>query len=131
MGRVGYCPQFDAITEQMSVEETLALYGALRGIPDAVIPTLARQLITSLALTNHRHKMAGEHNLRGGGQLTKSDCHYPRTRTLPKKTSDIDRARSETRWKIHEHCSEFRIVPFLLPCLLSLWVVKAKVLQGP
>ena len=34
----GYCPQFDALLQQLTGRETLYLYGRLRGVPENILP---------------------------------------------------------------------------------------------
>ncbi len=60
--RLGYCPQFDALIEQMTVEETLFMFARLRGVQEHQISDVVRQLIKALLLSDHVDKLAG--NLR-------------------------------------------------------------------
>lgn len=53
---IGYCPQFDALVDQMTGDETLFMYARLRGIPEAEIPPIVDDLIKSLLLEKHRNK---------------------------------------------------------------------------
>lgn len=54
--QVGYCPQFDAILDQMTGREALRMFARLRGVPerqiDRIIVTLAEQLLVSPHLDN-------------------------------------------------------------------------------
>ncbi len=34
---IGYCPQFDALIDELTAEEHLALFSRLRGIPESSI----------------------------------------------------------------------------------------------
>ena len=34
---IGYCPQFDALIDELTAEEHLALYSRLRGIPESSV----------------------------------------------------------------------------------------------
>ena len=58
--RLGYCPQFDALIEQMTVEETLYMYARLRGVEERCIPDVVSRLIESLLLENYTKKQAGD-----------------------------------------------------------------------
>ncbi|XP_042876783.1 phospholipid-transporting ATPase ABCA3-like isoform X3 [Penaeus japonicus] len=53
---VGYCPQFDAILDQMTGREALRMFARLRGVPEReinrTIVTLAEQLLVSPHLDN-------------------------------------------------------------------------------
>lgn len=41
---IGYCPQFDALYEELSAREHLTLYAEIRGIPKKNIPEVRRSL---------------------------------------------------------------------------------------
>ncbi|KAF6019161.1 hypothetical protein EB796_022529 [Bugula neritina] len=59
---IGYCPQFDALIDQMTGEEMLYMYGRLRGIPEKSIGPIANELINSLLLTKHSKKLTKEYS---------------------------------------------------------------------
>ena len=59
---VGYCPQFDALIEKLTVRETLVMYARIRGIEEGSIDDEVERLITKLLLTPHTKKLSG--NLR-------------------------------------------------------------------
>lgn len=56
---MGYCPQFDALIDQMTGRETLFMYARLRGVPEKYIPTVVNTLIDILMLRPHADKLAG------------------------------------------------------------------------
>jgi ATP-binding cassette subfamily A (ABC1) protein 3 len=56
--RVGYCPQFDALIDQMTVTETLWMYARLRGVAEANIKDLVEKIIDQLTLKKHAAKQA-------------------------------------------------------------------------
>ena len=60
--RLGYCPQFDALIEQMTVVETLTMYARLRGVQESQIQTVIKSLMDGLLLNDFASKLAG--NLR-------------------------------------------------------------------
>ena len=60
--KFGYCPQFDALIDQLTVRETMFMYARLRGIAESSIAASVDQLITVAMLHKHRAKQAG--NLR-------------------------------------------------------------------
>src|SRR5690606_33135914 len=47
---IGYCPQFDALLDKLTGEETLRIYGLLRGIPWRHLSRDIRQLIQTVGL---------------------------------------------------------------------------------
>ena len=59
---VGYCPQFDALIDQLTVQETLYMFANLRKLDPAAIPYVIDNFIDVLLLGDHRKKRAG--NLR-------------------------------------------------------------------
>lgn len=61
--RIGYCPQFDALIDQMTGREILYMYARLRGVPEVIIPDVVDTLIQSLLLQDHADKVAGSYRL--------------------------------------------------------------------
>lgn len=51
--RLGYCPQFDALIDQLTGRETLFLYGRLRGVQEDLLPNVVQELMDSLTLTEY------------------------------------------------------------------------------
>ncbi|XP_063961818.1 phospholipid-transporting ATPase ABCA3-like [Lytechinus pictus] len=56
--RVGYCPQSDALIDQMTCRETLFMYGRLRGMPEIRIPPQVHKLLRIFNLEPHADKQA-------------------------------------------------------------------------
>ena len=56
---VGYCPQFDALIDQMTVRETLWMYARLRGIHSVDIDGVVEKLIDQLTLEKYGDRQAG------------------------------------------------------------------------
>lgn len=54
--RIGYCPQFDALLDDLTGRETLRIFALLRGIPRREIDGVSRQLAEELAFTKHLDK---------------------------------------------------------------------------
>lgn len=54
--RLGYCPQFDAIIEEMTGRETLKMFADLRGVPQRAIPAVVDDLTERLLLRDHIDK---------------------------------------------------------------------------
>lgn len=63
---IGYCPQFDALIEDLTGTETLELFALLRGIHPRDIPELSRQLAVHLNFMKHIDKKVCE--LSGGNK---------------------------------------------------------------
>ncbi|KAK6177284.1 hypothetical protein SNE40_015412 [Patella caerulea] len=53
---MGYCPQFDALIDQMTGRETLYMYGRLRGVPEDHLKGVVNSLIDILMLRKHADK---------------------------------------------------------------------------
>ncbi|XP_050098673.1 phospholipid-transporting ATPase ABCA3-like [Anopheles aquasalis] len=54
--RIGYCPQFDALIDDLTGRETLRIFALLRGIPRVDIPALSLRLAEELNFGKHIDK---------------------------------------------------------------------------
>ncbi|RUS82911.1 hypothetical protein EGW08_009334 [Elysia chlorotica] len=59
---MGYCPQFDALIDQMTGRETLTMYARLRGVPEENIKDVVNSLMDVLMLKPHADKLAGKYS---------------------------------------------------------------------
>ena len=57
---VGFCPQFDALMDHMTVRETLWMYARVRGIHPADIGNVVEKLIDQLTLREYAGRQAGK-----------------------------------------------------------------------
>ncbi|GMF36770.1 unnamed protein product [Phytophthora fragariaefolia] len=64
--QIGYCPQFDALFDLLSVREHLELFGAIKGIPRESLERVVMEKIQQLNLSDFEHKLAG--SLSGGNK---------------------------------------------------------------
>ncbi|XP_058116459.1 phospholipid-transporting ATPase ABCA3-like [Anopheles ziemanni] len=55
--RIGYCPQFDALIDDLTGRETLRIFALLRGIPKGEIATLSNRLAGELNFGKHIDKL--------------------------------------------------------------------------
>ena len=62
--RLGYCPQFDALIEQLTGRETLTMYARLRGVQESQIAAIVENLIRALVLQQHADKLVASYRLR-------------------------------------------------------------------
>jgi len=60
--RMGYCPQFDALIDQMTGWETLVMYARLKGIPEKQIPGMVHNIVGSLLLEDHIQKQTSTYS---------------------------------------------------------------------
>jgi len=63
---LGYCPQFDALPDKLTVSETLALYARIRAIPQAKVAEAVGMIVKRMCLDAHQNKLC-EH-LSGGNK---------------------------------------------------------------
>ncbi|UJR37958.1 hypothetical protein I4U23_030642 [Adineta vaga] len=54
--RMGYCPQFDALIDLLTGEETLYMFARLRGVHEHLIPQIVNALIELMNLRKHARK---------------------------------------------------------------------------
>ena len=62
----GYCPQFDAIFEYMTVYENLEFYARIKGVKAELIDQLVKAMIIGMSLEDYTKKIAGK--LSGGNK---------------------------------------------------------------
>ena len=62
----GYCPQFDAIFEYMTVYENLEFYGKIKGIKNEYLEKVVLAMIEEMSLSEFTNKIAGR--LSGGNK---------------------------------------------------------------
>ena len=54
---LGYCPQFDALIDQMTGREMLYMFARLRGIRHDQIAHVVEDLLEALLITEHADKL--------------------------------------------------------------------------
>ena len=59
--RIGYCPQFDALIDQLTGRELLTMYARLRGAPEVIIADVVEELVQALLLQDHADKLTGSY----------------------------------------------------------------------
>jgi ATP-binding cassette subfamily A (ABC1) protein 3 len=64
--RIGYCPQFDALLELLTVREHLELFGRIKGMKGANLRRVVEGKLDQLDLRDFEHKTAG--SLSGGNK---------------------------------------------------------------
>ncbi|OQR82082.1 ATP-binding Cassette (ABC) Superfamily, partial [Achlya hypogyna] len=63
---MGYCPQFDALMDLLTVREHLELFAAIKGVPSARIDDTVAEKMAQMNLNDFEHKLAG--TLSGGNK---------------------------------------------------------------
>jgi ABC-type multidrug transport system ATPase subunit len=51
---LGYCPQFDALPDKLTVRETIALYARIRGVPARSVQETVEQMVQRMCLEAHQ-----------------------------------------------------------------------------
>lgn len=59
---IGYCPQFDALIDQMTGREMLTMIARLRGVPENHLTSVVNDQISSVLLQNFANKPCGEYS---------------------------------------------------------------------
>jgi len=59
---IGYCPQFDALLDNLTSRQHLELYAAIKGIPAHMREPLIKEKLQQLNLTNFEHVQAGTYS---------------------------------------------------------------------
>lgn len=59
---IGYCPQFDALIEDLTGRETLEMFALLRGVPHEDIDGVSLRLASELNFTKHIDKKVSEYS---------------------------------------------------------------------
>jgi ATP-binding cassette subfamily A (ABC1) protein 3 len=63
---LGYCPQFDAILDLLSVREHLELYARIKGVPEPEVRSVVETKLVEMDLKPFENKLAGR--LSGGNK---------------------------------------------------------------
>ena len=63
---LGYCPQFDALLDLLTVREHLELFARIKGVPEALLPGVVGAKLREMDLLPYANKLAG--NLSGGNK---------------------------------------------------------------
>nr|QNH67917.1 ATP-binding cassette transporter subfamily A member 3 X1 [Brachionus plicatilis] len=98
--KLGYCPQFDPLIDQMTVMETMVMYARLRGLKPNIIKNTCLSLINLLDLDDHIEKMC--YTLSGGNKRKLSVAialvGSPLVLLLDEPTSGMDPITRRTLW---------------------------------
>lgn len=99
---IGYCPQFDALFDELTCQETLKVYCLLRGIPEEWVGYVSLQLAQSLNFVKHMHKKSVE--LSGGNKRKLSTAialvGNPAVVYLDEPTTGMDPGAKRKLWQV-------------------------------
>ncbi|KAI9984335.1 hypothetical protein PInf_005683 [Phytophthora infestans] len=100
--RMGYCPQFDALHDLLTVKEQLELYARIKGIPDAFVDVAVDEQIQALGLAKYRHKLT--QGLSGGNKRKVSTAiallGRPRVVFLDEPSTGVDPSSRRKMWDV-------------------------------
>ncbi|POM80172.1 ABC transporters ABCA family, partial [Phytophthora palmivora] len=99
---MGYCPQFDALHDLLTVTEQLQLYARIKGIPEAFVNTAVDEQIQELGLTKYRDKLT--QGLSGGNKRKVSTAiallGRPRVVFLDEPSTGVDPSSRRKMWDV-------------------------------
>uniref|UniRef100_A0A8D2KS45 ATP-binding cassette sub-family A member 2 n=1 Tax=Varanus komodoensis TaxID=61221 RepID=A0A8D2KS45_VARKO len=99
---LGYCPQFDALFDELTAQEHLELYTRLRGIPWKDEERVVKWALQKLELTKHADKPAGTYS--GGNKRKLSTAialiGYPSFIFLDEPTTGMDPKARRFLWNL-------------------------------
>lgn len=99
---IGYCPQFDALFEELTGREHLQIYCRLRGIPKENIATTLEDLAIELNLDRHLDKRASQYS--GGNKRKLSTAlaliGHPVVVYLDEPTTGMDPGAKRCLWNV-------------------------------
>ncbi|XP_062556427.1 phospholipid-transporting ATPase ABCA1-like [Armigeres subalbatus] len=97
---IGYCPQFDALIEDLTGRETLKLFSLLRGVPDDTIPQITLFLAKEFGFVKHLDKQVKAYS--GGNKRKLSTAlallGNPSVIYLDEPTSGMDPGAKRNLW---------------------------------
>ncbi|KAM6938002.1 phospholipid-transporting ATPase ABCA1 [Lycodopsis pacificus] len=97
---MGYCPQFDAISDLLTGREHLELYARLRGVPEESVTKVAQWGVKKLGLTQYSEREAGGYS--GGNKRKLSTAisliGFPPVIFLDEPTTGMDPKAKRFLW---------------------------------
>jgi ATP-binding cassette subfamily A (ABC1) protein 3 len=99
---IGYCPQFDAISDLLTAKEHLELYAHIKGIPNDKVQEQAEYMLKNMDLTQYRDILAGTYS---GGNKRKLSVAMalignPSVVFLDEPSAGMDPEARKKMWKI-------------------------------
>lgn len=102
---MGYCPQTNAINQDLTGRQMLETFAAFRGIPDEEISNKVDELLYALELEEFADKPCGDYS---GGNKRKlcfalAFIGTPRLILLDEPTSGVDAAARRKMWELMQN----------------------------
>ncbi len=99
---LGYCPQYDALLELLTVREHLELYARIKGVPKEDVRSTVESQLDSFDLRPYSNKLAG--TLSGGNKrkLSVAACLIgdPPVVILDEPSTGMDPVSRRAMWKV-------------------------------
>lgn len=99
---IGYCPQFDALTDLLTPTEHLILYAKIKGIPDKLVRSFVDKQLKDMGLVKYAFVRAG--NLSGGNKRKLSVAiaciGNPPVVFLDEPSAGMDPEARKNMWKV-------------------------------
>ncbi|KAK3590752.1 hypothetical protein CHS0354_030992 [Potamilus streckersoni] len=100
--KLGYCPQFDGLIDQMTGRETLTMFGRLRGVSEGQISDVVTELIDVMMLREHADKQTAFYS---GGNKRKLSIAIaligdPQFIFLDEPTTGVDPSARRQIWNV-------------------------------
>eukprot|EP01135_Chromosphaera_perkinsii_P005117 Nk52_evm4s317 gene=Nk52_evmTU4s317 len=110
---LGYCPQYDALLEQLNAYEVLSVYGRLRGIEEKHLEGEVKKMIDNMGLTGCAGRLCGTYS--GGNKRKLSTAVAmiggPKVIFLDEPTAGMDPHARRYVWnQVSSACNEGRSV---------------------
>ncbi|XP_053685902.1 phospholipid-transporting ATPase ABCA3-like [Sabethes cyaneus] len=100
--QIGYCPQFDALIDDLTGRETLKIFALLRGVPKGEISAVSLKLATELNFMKHIDKRTKQYS--GGNKRKLSTAlallGNPAVVYLDEPTTGMDPAARRKLWNV-------------------------------
>jgi len=104
LGQVGYCPQFDALMDNLTGREMLHVFAAIKGVPEDRVDAVVEGLLSRVGLQNFAHNITKGYS---GGNKRKLSMALalvgsPRLIFLDEPSSGMDPFARRDMWKVIE-----------------------------
>jgi len=100
--QLGYCPQFDALPDKLTAEETVYLYARLRGVPLMLVQKVVDAMIQKMCLEAHKKTLC--ECLSGGNKRKLSTAlsliGQPKVVLLDEPSTGVDVGARRFLWEI-------------------------------
>jgi len=110
--RIGVCPQFDCLWGNLSAQEHLEIFGALKGIPAADLAAEAHERLNEVKLSKVARGLTGTFSggMRRRLSVAVACIGDPRVVFLDEPTTGMDPSNRQAAWKMIQDMKQGRVV---------------------